>query len=158
MKFEKFLKNVGTHGRVIERNNGDKWLVSGSVGMKIPDGVDNLLGSVKLEGDEIFYAILQADTSDDTLTLKRAVLNEADGKANDIIRVFETVLDIDLLSDEVGISNRDYGLLEKHDKLTYLEIEDIPDHNGDLMSVKFIVILDRRDNEPIGFITGVKDI
>lgn len=158
MKFEKFFKNVGTHGQVIERNNGDKWLVSGSVGMKIPDGVDNLLGSVKLEGDEIFYAILHADTSDDVLTLKRAVLNEADGKANDIVRVFETVLDIDLLSDEVGICNKDYGLLEKHDKLTYLEIEDIPDYNGDLVSAKFIVVLDRRNDEPIGYIVGVKEI
>lgn len=88
MKFEKFLKSVGTHGQVIERNNGDKWLICDNVGMKIPDGVDNLIGSAKVEGDEIFYLILRADTSDDVLTLKRAVLNEADGKTNDIIRVF----------------------------------------------------------------------
>lgn len=71
---------------------------------------------------------------------------------------FETQLNIDLLNDEVGICNKDYGLLEKHDKLTYLEIEDIPDHNGDLTSLKFIVVLDRRNDEPIGYIVGVKEI
>lgn len=44
MKFEKFLKGVGTHGEVVTRVNGEKWLVCGGVGMVIPKGVDTLLG------------------------------------------------------------------------------------------------------------------
>lgn len=158
MKFEKFLKQVGTHGRVIECDNGDKWLVCDGVGMKIPVGVDNLLGSNKQKADELFNVVIRADTVDDVLKLKRAVLNEADGKAKDIIRVFESQLDIDLLNDEIGIYNNDFALLEKHDKLTYLEVEDIPDYNGDLTSFKFIVVLDRTNDETIGYITGVKNI
>lgn len=36
MKFDKFLKNVGMMGQIYERANGDRWLVCGGVGMKIP--------------------------------------------------------------------------------------------------------------------------
>lgn len=45
MKFEKFLKQTGTHGTVIEINESEKWLVCDGVGMVIPRGVDNILGT-----------------------------------------------------------------------------------------------------------------
>ena len=45
MKFEKFLKGCGTHGQILTRKNGDRWLICGGVGMKVPNGVVNLLGS-----------------------------------------------------------------------------------------------------------------
>ena len=45
MKFEKFLKGCGTHGQIVTRSNVDKWLVCGGVGMRVPRGVVNLLGS-----------------------------------------------------------------------------------------------------------------
>ena len=47
MKFEKFLKSVGTHGEVITVNEVEKWLVCDGVGIRIPKGVDNLLGVTK---------------------------------------------------------------------------------------------------------------
>lgn len=155
MKFEKFLKGCGTHGQILERANGDKWLICGGVGMKVPTGVLNLLGSGVI-GDKtkaIIEAIIKADT-DDKVELIRASL-EKDGKASDIIRVFGDSLDI-----EVGIYNADFGLLEKADiNLAEVEIEDgdIDDPQHNFIGRKYLLILDNED-EIIGFIQGVKNI
>ena len=155
MKFEKFLKGVGTHGQILERSNGDKWLICGGVGMLVPNGVINLLGS-GVVGDKtkaIIEAIVKADT-DDKVDLTRASL-EKDGKPSDIIRVFGDGLDI-----EVGIYNSDFGLLEKSDvNLAEVEIEDgdIDDPQHNLVGRKYLLILDTED-EVIGFIQGVKNI
>ena len=155
MKFEKFLKGVGTHGQILERANGDKWLICGGVGMKVPNGVINLLGS-GVVGDKtktIIEAIVKSDT-DDKVDLIRASL-EKDGKASDIIRVFGDGLDI-----EVGIFNSDFGLLEKSDiNLAEVEIEDgdIDDSQHSFIGHKYLLILDTED-EVIGFIQGVKSI
>lgn len=157
MKFEKFLKGCGTHGFILTRNNGDKWLVCGGVGMKVPNGVVNLLGSGEVgeKTKEIIEAIVKADT-DDKVELVRATL-PADGKAGDIVRVFGDGLDI-----EVGIYNADFGLLEKKDEnLAEVEVEvedgNIDDPQRSFVGRKYLLILDNED-EVIGFIQGVKNI
>ena len=149
MKFEKFLKGCGTHGQILERANGDKWLVCGGVGMKVPVGVVNLLGSggVGEKVKNLVEALVKADT-DDKVFLKRAEI-EKDGKASDIIRVFGDMLDI-----EVGIWNSDFGLLEKSDyNLAEVEIE-TEDFREE---TKFLLVLNPSD-EVIGFIQGVNTI
>lgn len=148
MKFEKFLKGVGTHGKILERENGDKWLVCGGVGMKVPTGVVNLLGSGEVgeKTKQILEALVGADT-DDKVALTRATIKK-DGKASDIIRVFGDDLDCT----EVGIYNADFGLLEKADiNLAYVEIEDNDN------TTKYLLVLDNAD-EVIGFIQGVQKI
>lgn len=147
MKFEKFLKGCGTHGQILTRENGDKWLVCDGVGMKVPRGVENLLGAGEVgeKTRDIIEAIVKADT-DDKVELTRATV-PADGKASDIIRVFGDGLDI-----EVGIYNADFGLLEKKDiNLAEAEIDE------DEITTKFLLILDNED-EVLGFIQGVKNI
>lgn len=146
MKFEKFLKGCGTHGQILERSNGDKWLICGGVGMKVPTGVINLLGSGEV-GDKtkkIIEVIVKADT-DDKVYLTRAIVS-ADGKAGDIIRIFGDKLDI-----EIGIYNAYFGLLEKAD-VNLAEV-DIEDENG--TTIKYLLILDY-DDEVIGFIQGIE--
>lgn len=148
MKFEKFLKNCGTHGQIYVRDNGDKWLICAGVGMKIPLGVANLLGSGEIseKTKNLVEGLIKADI-DDKVLLTRAEI-AADGKTSDIIRVFGDKLDI-----EVGICNADFGLLEKSDiNLAEVEIED-----DVLNDIKFLLILDSND-EVIGFIQGVKNI
>lgn len=148
MKFEKFLKGCGTHGQILERSNGDRWLICGGVGMKIPEGVNNLLGSgeVPEKVKTLVGGLIKADTSDKVF-LKRATI-EKDGKANDIIRVFGDMLDI-----EVGIRNADFGLLEKSDyNLAEVEVE-----TDDFNEVKFLLVLNDSDIV-IGFIKGVNEI
>jgi hypothetical protein len=149
MKFEKFLKSTGTHGQIFTRANGDKWLICGGVGMRIPVGVENLLGSgeVSEKTKKIVEALIYADTYD-KVTLTRAEISK-DGKASDIVRVFGDMIDI-----EVGIYNSAFGLLEKVDiNLCEVELED--DEATEI--TKFLLILDR-DDEVVGFIEGVKNI
>ena len=146
MKFEKFFKSVGTHGLIVKKSEGESWLLCAGVGMQIPTGVNNLGVSVKPE--PIFNAIVDSDPDDDFLELKEAIVHTPDGKGNDIIRVFETVL-----GDRVGIWNKEYGLLEKKDRLTYLEIED--DDTG--ITSKILVVRDH-NNDVIGYITGTDTI
>lgn len=155
MKFEKFLKGCGTHGQILTRENGEKWLVCGGVGMKVPNGVVNLLGSGEVgeKTKNILEALVKADT-DDKVELIRATI-PADGKAGDIIRVFG-----DNLTIEVGIYNANFGLLEKKDEnLAEVELvdSDIDDPQHSFIGRKFLLILDN-DNEVIGFIQGVKNI
>lgn len=150
MKFEKFLKGCGTHGQILTRNNGDRWLICGGVGMKIPVGVTNLLGSGKVSEKvkNLVEGLVKADT-DDKVRLTRATV-PADGKTSDIVRVFG-----DELSIEVGICNADFGLLEKAD-INIAEVE-IEESGDDFLDGKYLVILDRND-EVIGFIQGVDNI
>ena len=150
MKFEKFLKGCGTHGQILTRDNGSRWLICGGVGMKIPVGVTNLLGSgeVSEKVKNLVEGLVKADT-DDKVKLIRATVS-ADGKASDIVRVFGDDLDI-----EVGICNGDFGLLEKADiNLAEVEIEE----SGDgFLDGKYLLVLNR-DDEVIGFIQGVNEI
>lgn len=149
MKFEKFLKGCGTHGQILTRSNGDRWLVCGGVGMKIPNGVENLLGAgeVSEKIKTLVEGLIKADV-DDKVVLKRAII-EKDGKPGDIIRVFGDMLDI-----EVGIYNAEFGLLEKTDyNLAEVEIES----DDFINDTKYLLILDPKD-EVIGFIEGVKNV
>jgi hypothetical protein len=148
MKFEKFFKSTGTHGVIVKRSVSESWLICGGVGMMIPNGVNNL--GVSGEPTDVFTAIVNSDADDDYVRLVSAILPEADGKAKDIIRIFETDL-----GERVGICNADFGLLEKHDRLTYLEIEaDDPDNEGETKTTKYIVVRNHQ-NYAVGFITGV---
>lgn len=151
MKFEKFLKGVGTHGQILERANGDKWLVCGGVGMKVPVGVVNLLGSGEVgeKTKNILEALVKADT-DDKVFLTRATISK-DGKAGDIVRIFGGTNSF-LEDIEIGIYNADFGLLEKADvNLAEVEIED------ENKTTKYLLILDRED-QVIGFIQGKENI
>ena len=143
MKFEKFFKSVGTHGLIVKKSDVESWLLCSGVAMRIPVGVNNL--GVSVDPEPLFKAIVNSEPDDDYLHLEEAILREADGKANDIIRVFETDI-----GDRVGIWNKDYGLLEKKDRLTYLEVDD--EDTG--ITSKVVVVRDYDDNV-IGFITGM---
>lgn len=145
MKFEKFFKSAGTHGLIVKKSEVESWLLCEGVGMKIPTGVNNL--GVSSEPTDMFKAVVGSNSEDDILTLVEAVIRDPEGKANDIIRVFETGL-----GDRIGIYNASYGLIERKDRLTYLEIE-ADNENGVTKTYKFIVVRNSK-NEPIGYIAG----
>ena len=140
MKFEKFVKRVGVHGKIV-RNGDDAWLICNGVGMLVPEGVKPF-GDVN-EPNDLIKAILKADIEDDELSLFRASLPYADSKPAEIVRVFKTDLD-----DEIGIRNENFGLIEKDDRLVYLEIETSEDNVE-----KFILVTDRVGDKIIGFIS-----
>ena len=147
MKFEKFLKGVGTHGEVINVGANQKWLCCGGVGMLIPNGVENLLGTTT-DGKYLdTVKVLVTQPLDEPMELTKAILKEPTGGAKDIYRVFEGIFGY-----IVGISNADYGLLERGDRLGYCEIN-IPQDEGEDIQIKYLLVFDRQDNV-IGFITG----
>jgi hypothetical protein len=153
MKFEKFLKRVGTYGQVLERRNGDKWLICDGVGMKIPYGVNNLLGSGEVieKVADLVEVILGADTEYKVM-LNRAEITP-DGKASDIIRIFENPNK----GYAVGITNADFGLLEKADfNLSVIEIDELEMEY--YAGHKYLLILDNSDESVIGFIQGVPTV
>lgn len=151
MKFEKFFKSVGTHGLIVKKSESESWLLCGGVGMLIPTGVNNL--GVSVDPEPLFRAIVNSEPDDDYLELEEAILRDPEGKANDIIRVFETDI-----GDRVGIWNKEYGLLEKKDRLTYLEVEaDDSNREGETIVSKIVVVRDYDDNV-IGFITGIDNV
>lgn len=39
MKFKKFVKSLGANGILYVRENGDRWLSSGSIFMKVPEDI-----------------------------------------------------------------------------------------------------------------------
>ena len=149
MKFEKFLKGCGTHGQILTRDNGDRWLICGGVGMKVPVGVINLLGSgeVPEKVEKLVEGLIYAD-HDDKVMLNRAYI-PANGKPSDIVRIFEGDLDI-----TIGIYNADFGLIEKSD-FNKCEVE-IEDSGDQYIDGKYLVILNN-DDEVVGFIQGVKN-
>lgn len=151
MKFEKFFKATGTHGLIVKRSEAENWLVCDGVGMVIPTGVNNL--GVSSDPKPLFKAIVNSNTEDDILTLKEAILNDPDGKARDIIRVFETDL-----GDRIGIYNSAYGLLERKDRLTYLEIEAEVENDPEAVKTYKFMVVRNYDNEPIGYISGCSEI
>lgn len=148
MKFEKFLKSVGTHGEVVTLNESEKWLVCGGVGMVIPRGVENILGTAKTQDYASIVRALTYAEYDEPLELSKAVLLDPAGNAKAIYRVFKSAF-----NSTVGICNADYGLLEKKDRLGYYDIEIPATEDREARVVKFIVVYDDTD-QVRGFITG----
>lgn len=148
MKFEKFLKGCGTHGDVVTRENGEKWLVCGGVGMVIPKGVDTLLGGEWPKDYGSVVDVLADAEYDDPLTLKEAIILNPTGNASSIYRVFETEL-----GERVGIINGDFGLLEKKDLLGYGEIELPAEEDEEARIVKYVLVYEPNGTIQ-GFITG----
>lgn len=146
MKFEKFLKGYGTHGQIVNRENGDKWLICGAVGMKVPAGVVNLLGAGVATDDtkkRVEEIVTSLEWINAELTL--AYLPK-DGKASDIIRIYSTGVS------ETGIRDADYKLLEAED--TNLAVLDFADIEGTEFNGRYLLVLDNED-EVIGFIRSI---
>lgn len=152
MKFEKFFKAVGTHGTIVKLDNGESWLVCDGVGMLIPKGVNNFGVVSDGAGKDLIDSITACEFfSEDILVLTKAIIEDPRGGNKDIIREFET-----LNFDDIRIRNADYGLLEKHDRLYYLETEANDENGENPEDFKFMVVSDLNDNV-IGFITGIAE-
>ena len=98
MKFDKFVKNTGTMGAILEYR-GQKYLCSGPMIARIPEGITGLVCAAATELPERL----------------RRILPQADDKPAELRRVFS-----DRLGHCIDISNKQFGLIEKYDGLTVL--------------------------------------
>lgn len=60
MKFKKFVKSLGADGILYVRENGDRWLSSGSIFMKVPEDIRTVT-AVDLVDEEIVGVILRTE-------------------------------------------------------------------------------------------------
>lgn len=131
MKFQKFVKALGSDGIVYNRKNGEQWLASERVFMKIPEDIINY------------------DSFTNPCDLTRAVMPYADGVIKDCVRIYETE---DRLS-KVAIDNGSYALIERSDTVEmYAQFDTKTETSeGKALVIKHLADL-LHDEEVIGLI------
>lgn len=111
MKFQKFVKSIGSNGIIYVRKNEERWLASGKVYVKIPDNIKSITASDIFPMPEAVEKIINYDSFTDPCGLYQAIMPKANGAIKDCIRVYAT----DNAVNTVAISNPDYTLLERKD-------------------------------------------
>lgn len=145
MKFERFVKKVMPHG-VTLTVDGEKWLSSGNMFVKIPEWCGPM-GVESKENNVLNCFLNESELGYKPAELSRAYLPDPDSKAKDIIRVFSDG------ENEVAISNEQFSFIEKHDMCLIASYV----VNSDLKDVALLVgkYADIDDFEPDAIILNV---
>lgn len=111
MKFKKFVKSLGADGILYVRENGDRWLSSGSIFMKVPEDIRTVTACDSASMLSLIENIINYDTFSQPCELVEAVMPVADGVIKDCVRIFATENSID----KTAICNDGYALIERGD-------------------------------------------
>lgn len=111
MKFKKFVKSLGADGILYVRENGDRWLSSGSIFMKVPEDIRTVTTYDSASMLSLIENIINYDTFSQPCELVEAVMPVADGVIKDCVRIFATENGID----KTAICNDGYALIERGD-------------------------------------------
>lgn len=100
-------------GVIVERNDGEKWLLFDCAMLRVPDGV-NVIAALKI-GDKPFIRSIFNEFSAENIStadLTGAELPTPDASASKIIRIFT-----DADGGRIGVTNKDFALIEKGDNI-----------------------------------------
>ena len=111
MKFKKFVKSLGAGGILYVRENGERWLSSGSIFMKVPEDIRTVTACDSAEMLSLVENIINYDSFTQPCMLVEAVMPVPDGVIKDCVRIFATENGID----KTAISNDGYALIERGD-------------------------------------------
>lgn len=111
MKFKKFVKSLGADGILYVRENGDRWLSSGSIFMKVPEDIHTVTACDSTSMLSFIENIINYDSFSQPCELVEAVMPVADGVIKDCVRIFATENGID----KTAICNDGYALIERGD-------------------------------------------
>lgn len=113
MKFKKFVKSLGADGILYVRENGDRWLSSGSIFMKVPEDIRTVTAcdSASMLSLSLIENIINYDSFSQPCELVEAVMPVADGVIKDCVRIFATENGID----KTAVCNDGYALIERGD-------------------------------------------
>ena len=111
MKFQKFVKALGSDGIVYNCKNGDRWLASERVFMKIPDDIHSVTCSEIADMPEVIETIINCNSFTDPCELHKAVMPYAAGGIKDCIRIYVTEKE----QNKLAIDNNGYTLIERKD-------------------------------------------
>lgn len=90
MKFQKFVKALGSDGIVYNRKNGERWLASERVFMKIPEDIRSVTCADIADMPDFVENIINYDSFTNPCDLAKAVMPYADGVIKDCVRIYET--------------------------------------------------------------------
>lgn len=111
MKFEKFVKSLGSNGVIYKRQNEEQWLASPSVFMRVPENVRTVTASDIFDMPPGIESIINGELSADPCDLHKAIMPYASAGIKDCIRIFATEPgDV-----KISIRNNDYALIERGD-------------------------------------------
>lgn len=116
MKFEKFVKSLASSGIIYERKNGERYLASPTVLMRIPNDIKSITGLDILPLPDNIEKIITSIGCTEECHLSEAIMPYADGKIKDCIRVYRSLYE----HIPLAISNDDYSLIDKKDSLEIL--------------------------------------
>lgn len=111
MKFQKFVKSIGSEGIIYERKNGERWLASDNVFMRIPEDIRSITASEIAPMPEAIENIINYESFTDPCELHKAVMPFADGAIKDCVRIYAT----ENALNKIAICNNAYALIERKD-------------------------------------------
>ena len=111
MRFEKFVKSLGSTGTIYERENGDRWLASGDVYMLIPPTIESIAGTKIAAMPKNVEKMILAETHTTPAQLTAAYMPVPSGGIKDCQREFRSAAE-DL---PIRIANDGFALLDKTD-------------------------------------------
>lgn len=109
MKFEKFVKSIGSNGIIYIRKNSDRWLSEGKVFMKIPEHIRSITACDIQPMPDYVDNIINRDSFTEPCYLHKALMPFSDGNIKNCVRVYAT----DNVIAQIAIRNDDYTLLER---------------------------------------------
>ncbi len=121
MKFKKFVKSLGADGILYVSENGDRWLSSGSIFMKVPEDIRTVTACDSESMLPLIENIINYDTFSQPCELVEADMPVADGVIKDCVRIFATKNGID----KTAICNDGYALIERGDIVEMFVDEEI---------------------------------
>lgn len=154
MKFEKFVKQLGGQG-VIQTYGADKWLVSASAMMKIPDGMSGIIAESINEMPPTIKSVLDRECTGVSAVLSQAILPYGDSAIKDCVRIFRADENPKL---KLPISNDDYSLIDlRKDEVEILTRYDVEEEEFSVVAllVKKPYLAD--DSELVGVIFPLAD-
>lgn len=113
MKFQKFVKSLGSDGIIYVRKNEERWLASGTVFMKIPEGIRSITANEILPMPDFVESVINYDSFTDPCELHKAIMPTPTGAIRDCIRIYAT----ENALNTIAICNNDYSLIEKKDQV-----------------------------------------
>lgn len=111
MKFQKFVKSLGSDGIVYNRKNGERWLASGRVFMKIPENIHSVTCANIADMPDFAENIINYDSFTEHCDLHKAVMPYANGVIKDCVRIYAT----ENAQNSVAIDNNAYTLISRED-------------------------------------------
>lgn len=111
MKFQKFVKSIGSEGIIYERKNGERWLASDNVFMRIPEDIRSITASEIAPMPEAIENIINYESFTDPCELYKAVMPFANGAIKDCVRIYATANALN----KIAICNSAYALIERKD-------------------------------------------